>query len=513
MRALLALLALVALLALAVALWPPSPPRRPAPVPALPAPAPGDPLTLTLGEPAATHYAAVVDGTDPWARDTLNHLGLAHDLRLDHAARELARVYAALGSLLPGDALQFILDASGAAVWGVRQTVVVTGEPAPDAVADALRDQIGEVGVQAGVGRAPARDGRTVVALISGRAGLTLDPITRTPDAHRPYTLTGRLADGLSNPQAVALTPAGAFVTLPVTPREAEISVAWTPTPGRWIIELLADADHGPAPLAQLSFFVDTPAPTALTTRWPVDPDPVDADAAAALIAADRAAHDAPPLTRSEALDAVAAAHAADMRDQGFMGHVSPTTGGPADRVRAAGYRAAIVAENVAFNRSLADAQAGLMRSLGHRRNLLSDDCTAFGVGLAAGEDGWFVAQVFARPRPVVADAEDAERTLFGALGRAVGRAVTRSAALDALARAEARRPGATPRRVLDAAARAGLTGRLTAWGATLALLEQFEPPQALREDAFDAVGIGVHQHSRDAGPDIQVVMLLADEP
>ena len=51
------------------------------------------------------------------------------------------------------------------------------------------------------------------------------------------------------------------------------------------------------------------------------------------------------------------------------------------DRARAAGYTCA-VAENIAFEqRSEADVVAQWMTSSGHRRNILLDDATGFGIG------------------------------------------------------------------------------------------------------------------------------------
>jgi uncharacterized protein YkwD len=58
--------------------------------------------------------------------------------------------------------------------------------------------------------------------------------------------------------------------------------------------------------------------------------------------------------------------------------------------------------ENLARNDTLVEAQAALMASVGHRKNILDDKPTHVGVGLARVQVGerreWLVTQIFARP-------------------------------------------------------------------------------------------------------------------
>ena len=51
------------------------------------------------------------------------------------------------------------------------------------------------------------------------------------------------------------------------------------------------------------------------------------------------------PLIRDPLLDEVARGHCLDMRRRDFVGHRSPSTGGPADRLKAA-YEGAVVSRN-----------------------------------------------------------------------------------------------------------------------------------------------------------------------
>lgn len=90
-----------------------------------------------------------------------------------------------------------------------------------------------------------------------------------------------------------------------------------------------------------------------------------------------------PTLTPDPALARVARAHNADMLAEGFVGHVSPKTGAPADRVKAAGITALAVRENVARTYSPADVIPGLARSPGHRANLQAIDVDRVGIGVS----------------------------------------------------------------------------------------------------------------------------------
>jgi uncharacterized protein YkwD len=98
----------------------------------------------------------------------------------------------------------------------------------------------------------------------------------------------------------------------------------------------------------------------------------------------------------------VARAHSRDMRDSGFMSHVSPTTGGPDDRLLAAGLAFMAAKENIARGYTPQDVIEGLMQSPGHRANILSRDVTHIGLGVAidrkASPRALFVTQVFVTP-------------------------------------------------------------------------------------------------------------------
>lgn len=115
-----------------------------------------------------------------------------------------------------------------------------------------------------------------------------------------------------------------------------------------------------------------------------------------AWINAARAAEGVGPLAGDARLDAVAEAHARDMATQGFFSHTSPTTQGPGERAAAANIDFRHLAENIAMNQHARAAHEALLRSPGHRANLLSPTLRRVGLGFARGPQGLYVTQLFA---------------------------------------------------------------------------------------------------------------------
>ena len=104
-------------------------------------------------------------------------------------------------------------------------------------------------------------------------------------------------------------------------------------------------------------------------------------------------------LVESAPLTEVARDHSVDMMTQTYFGHLSPeglTAGG---RLSEAGVTWTSVGENLAEGWSTPRAvlDAWLLSPL-HRENLERADWTHAGVGVALGEDGLVVTQLFLRP-------------------------------------------------------------------------------------------------------------------
>lgn len=121
-----------------------------------------------------------------------------------------------------------------------------------------------------------------------------------------------------------------------------------------------------------------------------------------------RTENDRKPLKTDSVLMRVARDHALNMArqdrygDDDRNGHVLDGKD-VADRVKAAGYAHAALAENVGYRHGYAEPAAdmvdGWKKSPGHRKNMLDADLLELGVGAARGKSGrWYFVQVFGRP-------------------------------------------------------------------------------------------------------------------
>ena len=500
---------------------------------AWPEPEAGAAYAIELIEAPAASYggAAWTEDDRKYASDLEGLDAVEYDPTLGHAARELAVFYSTFHVAAPTEALQFVVNSAGAAEWGVLQSYLTTTDLGEGAVArrvDELAGQLerGAEGVRVGVGEAytigaaPER----VVAVIVSRGGLYLDPVPRRVAPGATVAVSGALPQGAKRPEVLSLGPDGVFAVTPVEVAGERFTAAVTAPnrAGPWLLELVATLPHGPTPLAQLELSIGRPLPERFDGHWPPDERAVQDDAAAetralALLQADRARSGLPPLTLDPALSRVARAHSADMRDHGFFGHRSPTTGTVTERLAAARYTTVTHGENIAANPSLYDAEQGLYYSLGHRRNILGPDFTRVGIGVAHkpshGRRQWLVTQVFGRPVPAVTPASGraAVEALLAAGARARGRAeYVADAALAEVADAEVRSAEPSPSGVLARVKDAGLGGRgAFAWTARVPELDRVRLPEELFTGDYGRVGVAVRQRPDEPAPNIVIVVVV----
>lgn len=521
-----------------------------APAPERPAPETADPTAalITLVEPPATRYG-VCESTEADAAYAalvmrLGRRDVVFDACLGHAARELAVLQSNDEGLAASRVVDFLLRSAGAVDKGVTQAFTQTG--ARDDSLEAVKDRL--VGllqtespgrpIRVGIGEAyvPSPRGmRRFIAMLLSRREVELRPTPRRADPGTRWELALTLPNGWDRPHALVMWPDGVMDDVPVAANGRLVSLALpllhrgVAVRGTVEVSVGAEGPFGPAPLLQVPVTVGEPLPT--TMALPRQPDestltgPNDAEPLAlTLLNADRARFGLPALVREPQLDRVARAHSQDMQANGFFGHVSPTTGGPGDRILAASVRVSTHAENVAMGSSIHGAQDGLLESLGHRRNILSPDVTHVGIGIAARQTDkrlvWHLTQLFARPvarldlaaearrlrvqiatlRAGVVDcqADDALDSVASALAPSVARGETKDVANQAIARAK----------------REGLLGRggSYSWALSTPSLDTVMLPPEVKDPAYVRCGLGLAQPQDEPHGRVGLVLLLAGQ-
>lgn len=421
-------------------------------------------LSLLTGPPAKVYLGPQDDrpGDDGYRAAVRAAMPDAiYDPYLSRAAGEIAAQTAALGARPPDGALAFLLHSAGAPESTVAQIVVRTNSPGSQAVERAVRGALaqptaGSGPLHVGVGEAAA-EGKGLdrnIVVLTARRSYQLEPTPRSAAAGTTWRVRGSAPDHHDLTAAV-LYPDGKLADVPVT-RDGdhfEVDVPTGDGDGQLAMSIDGDGPSGPDKLLQLTVEVGDALPRSIDVLVPPSEDDLGDLASAErfayeLLSLDRRRLGAPPLALDPALSAVARAHSNEMRDRGYFGHQSPTTGLVGDRLRAAGYRSSATGENLALNDGIAEAEASLMASVGHRQNIAQPLFTHVGIGLAKREhdDGrveWLLTQVFARPVPAV-DPAQAVESIRARLARARADAgappVEADAELDAVAQRGARR-------------------------------------------------------------------------
>ena len=119
------------------------------------------------------------------------------------------------------------------------------------------------------------------------------------------------------------------------------------------------------------------------------------------LVNAERRSRGESPLVWDAELTRMARLHSEKMARQNFFSHTEPDGQGLRERSRANGITTfKALAENLAYNKGFGDAASsavvGWMRSAGHRDNILNEEFTRSGIGVARSADGRvYFTQVF----------------------------------------------------------------------------------------------------------------------
>ncbi len=284
--------------------------------------------------------------------------------------------------------------------------------PAEEACARAIADLRVRAGVKkgevVGVG-AVLMDGRSRIVVAVGESAVELAPAPRSLPVGKKIALRGRLAEGLRAPQVVAISPIHG-------PTEVETEYLGNrrfrasylcEAPGVHRLEILAEGREGPKVAADLPVYcgVGDHEPIEVDHEWidvSVDATEV-AWASLAHLNRAREAHGLRPLAWSPEAAAVATAHSVDMEAQGRIAHrIHGRDVGVRLRARRIDHH--LARENVALGYGPLTIHQALMDSAGHRANMLAEDVTHVGIGVAYGPpegQGWrpvYLTQVMYRP-------------------------------------------------------------------------------------------------------------------
>jgi uncharacterized protein YkwD len=199
-------------------------------------------------------------------------------------------------------------------------------------------------------------------------------------------TLLAVLALLLSSGTAISLTGGAPPAAPPTNPGTAALGAAPTPPPAR------ADsaapgraraAPHSPSPTAD-----PPPAPPPGVAQGLIDELTAMENEVVRITNDEREAAECGEVRIDERLRAAARGHSQDMAANDYFDHTGLDGRSPFDRMRDAGYPDP-TGENIAVGyRTPADVMNGWMNSDGHRRNLLTCEHQAIGVGLAYSDDG-----------------------------------------------------------------------------------------------------------------------------
>ncbi len=503
----------------------------------------GRQVTVELSEPPATAYlAAWPDDNDAFYRKLVTQVSrgrAVYDPDLGRAAREFVFQYTEFGSDPPSDVRDFLLAGSGAiagdTVFQHLRTTSEAEESLRKAIATVVSEPPSGTGdLHVGVGEIymTGADLPRHIGVVGTRLPLRLDPMPRRAELGTVWRMSGRLVTPYTGLEALVLRPGGSIESLKpeVQGDLLTLDVAVGDRRGTLQVQLIGEGPSGPGKLVQVQVEVGQDPPRRFTTRIAPDEGGLQtADQAAqyafALVNADRARHGVPTLLWDDKLAAVARDHSADMRDNGFFGHRSPTTGLHTQRLEGARYRAVASSENLAHNTSIAEAQAGLMDSLGHRRNMLDPKVTHLGIGVVGeeGDDGdrrWWVTQIFSKPvedLDVSAAATEVLRRVTELRAKEGLTDLQPDSGLDSVAAQAAdaalqgELDGVSSRALDRARARGLLKGKLRAWAALVPELDALDLPESAKAASARRIGVGVAQDRRSLDGRVSVVLLVGD--
>lgn len=379
----------------------PSSPARPDPVAPRPTPGLYGPEPVAAPSPLEERALQAV-------RAELAHRGmkLAPSAALVLAGRELAR-RAADGEERPLARVHLRGALARALAFDPAPTahlVVARPEQAVALLASRLSGE--ERFTHAGVG-AEVRGERAYLVLLLVRRKATLRPFPREVGVGTSATLEGEL-HGLLHPSVHLTLPSGRSRAISLAQGAAgrfSVPIAFE-VKGRWLVEVVGEGQGGPEVAALVTVSCGGAGlEEASSDREDAEPADVPGTEARVVgaINATRRSFGLEPLELRPEIAAVARRHSQAMAESHVLAHVLPGSGSVADRLRVARIPYAIVRENVALGASALEAHRAAEESPAHRQNILSQDVTEIGCGVArgtlpSGEPAVYLTEIFLAP-------------------------------------------------------------------------------------------------------------------
>lgn len=328
------------------------------------------------------------------------------DAGLNRVASALAEHQAAGEGMLDTEHVTHELRAAGVPqVWPRAWAIV--GKPSLNEARDGLSQFLSSFSEggerRCGVGTATVVQGQEVISVIAVDALADLEPLPIRAHLGQWIQLRARLLERAVEAEVVVLGPRGSPRTVPTTLRDLEIRATFSvDQAGPWKVQVLPTFPSGPRPVLEAMVFVGEEPPSEFQAT-PVPGELMPSENKPPLLALfemvnrARIAEGLLPLERLEALDVAASIHAKAMMEARVLAH-DVGVGSPTMRLEALGIRPLLAGENVAHALSVVRSHRALWDSPSHRSNLLHEDFTHVGIGLAEDLDGsvW-VCEMFAQ--------------------------------------------------------------------------------------------------------------------
>lgn len=221
-------------------------------------------------------------------------------------------------------------------------------------------------------------------------------PVFLLPD--ETVELQGKLMPGYKNPRIEMTLPTGDVVSRPVKSKKDAFtaSIPMNEGEGQYIVEMIVDSPLGPkvAALMPVSVGLSRGRFTERDKKPQYDSTEDAEKAMAEMINYNRHLRGLSKLMEDQTLAEIARTHSADMAKNDFFGHISPTRGDLRERIKSYNLKFFAIGENIALDDTVEHADAELLKSPGHRKNVFGD-FTHVGVGIVKKDGKLYITQVY----------------------------------------------------------------------------------------------------------------------